>query len=259
MNKKVVIIVVVVLLIAVIGTAAYFITSAPAPAPASTAKPAPAPMPAGQPSPDNAIVLAQSQYTFFKDRDIGGNDIRCIENPTDFESCRVECNKDPNCKAYNHVYDNGVWGSGKWGCCLKTPNIPPTASFAKIDYFLKKETAASTVAMPAPTTNVNSTVTGGRKPCDIYNDSSVGISQDCYRQLWREVGCGGDPFLIPDKANWNSDKNLATLKGDVKTWYEYANNRNSSYHKQFCKAAGEPFSFNTPQYLRHLQNKNYLL
>ena len=70
--------------------------------------------------------------------------------------------------------------------------------------------------------------------CDGYTDYSTNISDDCYRELWKNAKCGGDPFNIPGKREWNSYQTLEGLKEDTQTWYYYANILNSSYHKQYC-------------------------
>ncbi len=70
--------------------------------------------------------------------------------------------------------------------------------------------------------------------CDGYSEYSTGISDDCYKELWKNAGCGGDPFNIPDKKEWNSYQNLERLRGDVNTWYYYAKVLKNPYHTQYC-------------------------
>jgi hypothetical protein len=95
---------------------------------------------------------------------------------------------------------------------------------------------------------------GIQNPCSGYTDDSKGVSKECYNQIWKEAGCGGNPFDIPDKENWNKDKTLAALRNDAKVWYDYANNRGSGYHKGFCKSLSNPSS-----YIRYVRsNRNYL-
>lgn len=72
-------------------------------------------------------------------------------------------------------------------------------------------------------------------PCSGYSGSSIRVSNDCYRKLWANAGCGGDPFLIPDKQKWNSFQTLDTLRGDVNNWYYYAKVLKNPYHAQYCK------------------------
>ncbi len=82
-------------------------------------------------------------YDEYLNKDIPGNDLRCINNPSApwpawGEGCRLECNNDPNCKGYNIIHRGGAWGNN-WGCCLKTSSAIPTANANKIDYYRKKE------------------------------------------------------------------------------------------------------------------------
>jgi len=70
--------------------------------------------------------------------------------------------------------------------------------------------------------------------CDGYSDYSTGVSDDCYKELWKKAGCGGDPFNIPGKRDWNSQQTFQTLKGDASTWYYYGNIIKSPYHSQYC-------------------------
>jgi hypothetical protein len=72
-------------------------------------------------------------------------------------------------------------------------------------------------------------------PCSGYSGSSTRVSKDCYRKLWADVGCGGDPFLIADKENWNSSQTLDRLRGDAQTWYRFAKVLKNPYHVQYCK------------------------
>jgi len=71
-------------------------------------------------------------------------------------------------------------------------------------------------------------------PCSGYSGSSTRVSKDCYRKLWATVGCGGDPFLIPDKENWNSSQTLDRLRGDVQTWHYYSKVLKNPYHMAYC-------------------------
>jgi hypothetical protein len=97
------------------------------------------PCPADQKRDPNGVCQCiQNNYESYISKDVPGNDIRCLDKPSNFESCKVECNNDPNCKAYNLIYQNGSWGAG-WGCCLKNVSTIPTANANKIDYFRKLE------------------------------------------------------------------------------------------------------------------------
>jgi hypothetical protein len=82
--------------------------------------------------------IQQPYYETYVSSDVPGNDIRCIDKPSNFEGCKLECNKDPNCKAYNLIYKDGSWGAG-WGCCLKNTTSIPSPGANKIDYFKKVE------------------------------------------------------------------------------------------------------------------------
>jgi len=82
-------------------------------------------------------------YEEYLNKDIGGNNLRCVENPGGgwpqwAENARKECTNDSNCKGYNIIHRGGVWGD-KWGYCLKTTNTVPTNVSNKIDYYVKKE------------------------------------------------------------------------------------------------------------------------
>ena len=70
--------------------------------------------------------------------------------------------------------------------------------------------------------------------CDIYNDNSMNVSQSCYRELWKNAGCRGDPFLIPGKQKWNVSQPYSSLVGDVNAWYYYAKVLKNPYHAQYC-------------------------
>ena len=82
-------------------------------------------------------------YETYIGKDIPSNDLRCFRNPSKpwpgwAEDCRIECDKDPNCKAYNIVNRYGAWGND-WGCCLKNATSAPVNPSNKIDYYRKVE------------------------------------------------------------------------------------------------------------------------
>ncbi len=80
-------------------------------------------------------------YEEYLNKDVSGNDLRCVENPGGpqwAENARNECTNDARCKGYNIIHGGGAWGD-KWGYCLKTTNTVPTEGSNKIDYYVKKE------------------------------------------------------------------------------------------------------------------------
>lgn len=86
-------------------------------------------------------------YEEYLNKDIGGNDLRCIENPGGgwprwAENARNDCDNDPECKGYNIIHRYGAWGD-RWGYCLKKTNAVPTAGSNKIDYYRKKESQST--------------------------------------------------------------------------------------------------------------------
>jgi hypothetical protein len=70
--------------------------------------------------------------------------------------------------------------------------------------------------------------------CYGYEEYSTGISDECYKELWKNVGCRGDPFNIPGKRDFNSSQELETLRGDAQTWHYYAKVLKNPYHAQYC-------------------------
>lgn len=80
--------------------------------------------------------IQQPYYEKYINKDISGNDITCYHQPSNLEGCKLNCNNNPNCKAYNIINQGGVWGQD-WGCCLKTTSDIPTADANKIDYYRK--------------------------------------------------------------------------------------------------------------------------
>jgi hypothetical protein len=79
------------------------------------------------------VKTCPKTYTKFKNADRGGADIGCYNNPVEF--CKEKCDNDPNCKSYNFVHPNSVWGTSS-GCCYKstaTPILPQ----AGIDFYVK--------------------------------------------------------------------------------------------------------------------------
>ncbi len=76
--------------------------------------------------------------------DVPGNDIKIIRNPSApwpawADGCRLECNNNPNCRAYNIIHGGGAWGDN-WGCVLKSTSDKPVPGANKIDYYRKIDT-----------------------------------------------------------------------------------------------------------------------
>jgi len=161
------------------------------------------PCPSDQTRDSNGVCqcIQQPVYQKYINKDVPGNDIRCIDKPSNFEGCKLECNKDPNCKGYNLIYKDGAWGAG-WGCCLKNTTSIPTANANKIDYFKRLE----------------GTITKDRNglcnvPCEPEKTRDVnGICQwdPCPADKTRDGAgnCQWNPCPIPDNRRLNSGECL---------------------------------------------------
>lgn len=95
------------------------------------------PCPADQTRDGNGVCqcIQQPYYEKYPKLDVPGNDIKCIWDVPNLEGCKLECNKDPKCKAYNII-------DGKH-CCLKTTTNTPTESSNNIDYFKRVDAPLS--------------------------------------------------------------------------------------------------------------------
>lgn len=98
-------------------------------------------------NPNGLCQCVQKQpqtYDLTINADVPGNDIKAIKNPPApwpvwANGCRLECNNDPDCKAYNVIHRGGAWRDD-WGCVLKRTSAIPTPGANKIDYYRKIET-----------------------------------------------------------------------------------------------------------------------
>ena len=93
--------------------------------------------PTGQTRDGNGVCqcIQQPYYERYPKLDVPSNDIICNWNVPNLEGCKIECNKDPKCKAYNII-------DGKH-CCLKRTTAIPTASANNIDYFKRVDAPLS--------------------------------------------------------------------------------------------------------------------
>ena len=80
----------------------------------------------------------KAKYTKRANADSGGNDIGCFTNGESADFCKAKCDADPNCKGYNYVHANSVWGP-KSGCCYKNSNLNMKGQRG-IDYYVKEGT-----------------------------------------------------------------------------------------------------------------------
>jgi len=80
-------------------------------------------------------------YQKFPNKDVGGNDIKCYFDGSPAVRCQNECSSNPNCKATNYIYPNGVWGAGS-GCCLKTVDGPMRDQNG-IDFYVKSQVSST--------------------------------------------------------------------------------------------------------------------
>ena len=64
-----------------------------------------------------------AKYRKYPNADRGGADIACYFDGSSADFCKQKCDADPNCKSYNYIYPNTVWGAQS-GCCYKSTNTP---------------------------------------------------------------------------------------------------------------------------------------
>ncbi len=75
----------------------------------------------------------QLTYDFTPNADVPGFDIgSCSLNVPNIEGCKLNCDNNPNCKAYNVI-------EGKH-CCLKTTSAIPTSTNNNVNYYRKIDT-----------------------------------------------------------------------------------------------------------------------
>ena len=150
--------------------------------------------------------IQQPTYEKYPNKDIPGNDIKIIKNPSApwpvwADNCRLECNNTPDCKAYNIVHRYGTWGND-WGCVLKNTTSIPTADANSIDYFKKiegtitkdKNGLCNAPCPPEKTRDPNGICQWDLCPADKKRDSN-GI-------------CQWNPCPIPDNRRLNSGECL---------------------------------------------------
>lgn len=98
--------------------------------------------------------------------------------------------------------------------------------------------------------------------CAGTNDNSTNLSIECLRKIWKDSGCI-NMGTIPDSYNgWWKQQTKKVVTDDMKAWATLPDNdrRTACYGSDKSKWPASPVSrINTPQYLRHLQNKNYVL
>lgn len=95
------------------------------------------PCPTGQSRDGNGVCqcIQQPYYERYPKLDVPNNDISCSWNVPNLEGCKLNCNNNPECKAYNII-------DGKH-CCLKKTSSTPTASANNIDYFKRVDAPLS--------------------------------------------------------------------------------------------------------------------
>jgi hypothetical protein len=128
------------------------------------------------------------QYQKYPNADRGGADIGCYNSPVDF--CKQKCDLDPNCKSYNFVYPNSVWGAAS-GCCYKstaTPILPQDG----IDFYVKLPPPELPPPPAASTVNV---VTVAEKKTPVMDGASgLHYSGRVYTNQMQQLSsdiCGG--------------------------------------------------------------------
>jgi hypothetical protein len=162
----------------------------------------------------NCQCIQQPYYETYVSSDVPGNDIRCIDKPSNFEGCKLECNKDPNCKAYNLVYKDGSWGAG-WGCCLKNTTSIPSPGANKIDYFKKVEgtlvkDSNGVCRAPCPTNQTRDASGVCRlNPCTTPDQTRDGAGK-CQ---WKPCPVGGNSTLNTTTGNCNCNSEFTKAPG----------------------------------------------
>jgi hypothetical protein len=122
---------------------------------------------------------------------------------------------------------------------------------------------AYTMTSSTPATAA-STTAGQLDPCVGTNDNSTNLSIECLRKIWRDSGCGNPSGIIDDNYNgWWKQQTKKVVIDDMKAWATLTDvgRRTACYGDDRTKwpATALDSRINIPQYLRHLQNKNYLL
>jgi hypothetical protein len=252
MNKKVVMIVIVILLIIVIGVVVYTMSSSTPASSISTTIEVPASQTSSAP-PFSKGTLNQTPWNsegggqaIFLDR----HDINCNNKP--INRFKLVRKGDGNMAYEYNCSEGGI---------LKSPTTysnPPSEANNNAVYLDRQPITCDKNSLLSRMQLVNSPDKTWK-----YNYNCIMSEKELscrdVSTPWNEEGGGNALYLDRHDVKCEDDESLSSIalvrKGDGNYRYNY----------KCCKStpaqASEPFSFITslPQYLRHLQNKNYLL